>query len=79
MSFNHPLARDAQVWSTGGKKGKVKRLLVIITALELDEDHPKHKKDKVTELSKAASEWIDENPQESEDFILMSRPKKWIG
>ena len=79
MSFSHPLARDAQVWSTGGKKGKAKRLLVIITTLQLNQEQKNFKADKVETLCSAAREWIDGNPEQAVDFLLMNRPKTWSG
>lgn len=79
MSFSHPLARDAHIWSTGGKKSKSKPMLVIITTLALDKDHKNYKADKVAKLREAASQWIDENEDSAVDYIVMNRPKKWSG
>ena len=77
MSFSHPLARNAHVWSTGGKKGKTKRLLVVITTLQLDPDHDKYKPEQVGKLSEAAGQWVEEHAAEATDFLLMNRPKTW--
>lgn len=79
MTFKHPLARDAKVWPTGGAKGKSKRLLVIITTLELDKDQKKFDAAKIERLSGAAREWMDGNPGEASDFLLMNRPRDWAG
>ena len=79
MTFKHPLARDAKVWSTGGLKGKAKRQLVIITTLALDKDHKKFDQAKIDQLSDAAKEWVESNPAEAVDFLLMNRPKEWAG
>ena len=78
MSFNHPLARNAHIWHTGGKKGKVKPMLVIITPLALDKDHKSYKADKVAKLSEAADQWIEDNKEAAVDFIMINRPKKWV-
>lgn len=79
MAFKHPLARDAKVWSTGGGKGKSKRVLVIITTLELDKTHKKFKDDKVGALSRAAKDWLEANPDQAVEYLLMNRPKSWAG
>ncbi len=79
MTFKHPLARDAKVWVTGGAKGKARRVLVVVTTLELDKDHKKFDAEKVERLSGAAREWVDENAAEAADFLLMNRPRDWAG
>ena len=78
MTFTHPLARAATVRPTGGLKGKTKQMLVIVTTLHLDKDHPKFKQDKFDALSAAAKKWINDTGQ-AKDFIMMNRPKTWIG
>ena len=47
MTFEHPLARTSRIGSTAGVKGKVRRILVIITGLQLDEGHKKYKEEPV--------------------------------
>ena len=77
MTFHHPDARDAKVWQTGGIKGKAKRLLVVITGLELDKSRKKFDAKKIKVLSEAAKEWIEANPAIATDYLLMTRPKMW--
>ncbi len=79
MTFTHPLARDAKVWSTAGSKGKPKRILVVITGLALDQDHAKYKPEQIERLSAAAKEWLKADTTGVSDFLLMNRPKKWLG
>lgn len=79
MVFTHPLARTAHVGTTAGLKGKVRRILVIITGLQLDKEHKKYKQDSVKRLSDAAQSWLEKHPGEAGDFMLMNRPKKWMG
>ncbi len=79
MTFEHPLARTAHVGSTAGLKGKVRRILVIITGLQLDKQHEKYKEKSIKRLSEAAQSWVDDHPGEATDFMLMNRPKKWQG
>lgn len=77
--FTHPLARDAKVWVSGGHSGPAQNVLVIITRLELSRDHPRFKAKLVERLSAAAAAWIEEHAAEAAEFLLMNRPKRWIG
>lgn len=75
-TFEHPLARDAKVWETGGMNDAA-RLLVIITTLHLDKTHKSFKPEKVAKLSEAARTWVREHALEASDFVLVNRPKDW--
>ena len=77
MTFHHPDARGSKVWLTGGIKGKAKRLLVVITGLELDKNHKKYHSKKVQVLADAAKAWIEAHQKEATDYLLMTRPKMW--
>ncbi len=77
MSFTHPLARNAKVWPTSGVYGQSRRLLVIVTTLDLDPESKKHKTEKVGRLSDAAKEWLSFNQNEADDFIMINRAKDW--
>ncbi len=79
MTFTHPLARTAHVGSTAGLEGKVRRVLVIITGLQLEKEHRNYKESQIKRLSDAAQSWMGEHPEAAEDFMLMNRPKKWAG
>ncbi len=79
MTFTHPLARNAHVGSTAGTKGKVRRILVIITGLQLDIVHERYDEKQIKRLSDAAQAWLDDHPGEAGDFMLLNRPKKWLG
>ncbi len=79
MTFTHALARTAHVGSTAGIKGKVRHILVIITGLQLDKDHEKYNENQVKRLSDAARAWLEDHPGEAGDFMLLNRPKKWLG
>ncbi len=78
-AFKHPLARDAKIWPTGGLSDLSKRILVVITTLELDRDHKRFKADKVQRLADAAGEWVQQNGTAADDFMLISRPRDWEG
>ena len=77
MDFKHELARDAKIWPTAGVKGKVRRVLVVITALELDKESKDFKTKKFSLLSTAAKEWVSEHQTEADDYMIISRPKVW--
>jgi len=79
MTVTHPLARDAKVWSTAGTKGKARRLLVIVTRLVLDKEDERYKPKHVERLSVAAKEWVEADETGINDFMLINRPKKWVG
>ena len=79
MTFTHPLARTSHVGSTAGLKGKAKRILLIITGLQLDKNHKNYNESQVRRLSDAAQNWLEDHPDEAVDFMLMNRPKKWAG
>ncbi len=79
MTFTHPLARTAHVGSTAGVQGQASRILVIITGLQLDKGHKKFNEAQTKRLSDAAQSWLEAHPGEADDFMLMNRPKKWLG
>jgi len=72
MTFTHPLARTAYVGLTAGSKGKVRRILVIITELQLDMNHEKYNDKQIKRLSDAARAWLEDNPSEAGDFMLLT-------
>ena len=77
MTFSHPLARGAKVWTGSALDGSTQRLLVVVTTLELDRESKKFKQDKVERLSDAVSEWLNTNTREADAFLLMNRFKDW--
>ena len=79
MPFTHPLARTSCVASTAGMKGKIRSILVVITGLELDKHSSKYKELHIARLSDAARSWLEDHPGEADDFMLINRPKKWLG
>ena len=78
-SFQHPLARDAKIWSSAGLAGQAQPILVIITSLELDPAHQRFNARNFERLTTAAKEWVEANAGTASDYLLMNRPKKWAG
>lgn len=77
MTFSHPLARHVTVGTTNGVSKRPRKILVIMTTLELDPGSKKFKADKVKILSDAAEEWVEANVSEATDFMLINRAKDW--
>lgn len=56
--------------------GAKRRILVIVTTIELDPKHNRYSKELVGKLSRAAQEHL-ANLSEPMGFMLVSRPKDW--
>ena len=77
MTFSHPLARSASVFTAKNNDGSEYRVLAIATTLELDRTSHSYKKPFVEKLSKAAKDYL-ANSNEAAAFILMNRPRDWL-
>jgi hypothetical protein len=76
MSFVHPLARGAKVWTARGKDDNEQRVLVIVTTVKLDPAEKGYKKSLVDKLSRAARDYLAET-KEVESFMLVNRFREW--
>jgi hypothetical protein len=76
MTFSHPLARSASVFTARSSDGDGYRVLAIVTTLELDPKSADYKKPFVERLSKAATDYLGSS-NEAAAFVLMNRPKDW--
>jgi hypothetical protein len=76
MSFVHPLARAAKVWTARGKDDSEQRVLVVVTTVPLDPGHKGYKKSLVEKLSRAAREHLAES-KDAESFVLINRLRDW--
>ena len=76
MTFSHPLARSASVFTAKNNDGSEYRVLVIATTLELDPKSRSYKKPFVEKLSKAATDYLGRS-NEAAAFVLMNRPRDW--
>lgn len=74
--FTHPLARAAHVWSAQGLDGSERRILVIVTTMELDPKRVRYDGMKVERLSRAAKGYLARS-SEATAFVLMNRPRDW--
>jgi hypothetical protein len=76
MSFNHPLARGAKVWTAAGGEDHAHKILVIVTTIPLEPDQKGYKKSLVERLSHAAREHLAET-KEAPSFVLINRLRDW--
>jgi hypothetical protein len=76
MTFSHPLARRASVFTARNNDGGEYRVLAIVTTLELDPESHNYKRPFVEKLSKAATDYL-AGSNEAAAFVLMNRPRDW--
>ena len=78
MTFSHPLARAAKVWTAKTHDGAEQRVLVIVTTIPLGPDDKGYKKSLVERLSGAARDYLADS-NEAASFLLMTRLRDWSG
>jgi len=78
MSFLHPLARSAKVWTASDRNGDEQRVLVVSTTIPLDPTRKSYKKLLVERLSTAVREHLAAT-SEASLFLLMNQPREWRG
>jgi hypothetical protein len=76
MTFSHPLARVAKVWTAKANDGSEQRVLVVITTIPLEPHEKGYKKSLVERLSRAANEYLTDS-KEASSFVLASRMRDW--
>jgi hypothetical protein len=76
MTFSHPLARSASVFTAKNNDGSEYRVLAIATTLELDPKSQNYKKKYVEKLSSAANDYL-AGSDEAPAFVLLNRPRDW--
>jgi hypothetical protein len=76
MTFSHPLARHAKVFTAETLDGQKRQILAVVTTLELDPKDRRYKKELVHKLSAAAHDYLAKSDHVKE-FVLMNRPKDW--
>lgn len=76
MDFTHPAARGAKVWTAKLKTGETKKILLIVTNAELNEDKKKYKPDIVSQLVSSAEEFMEEHG-DIDGYVLANRMRDW--
>jgi hypothetical protein len=74
MSFSHPLARAAHVWQAN--VGGPRKLLIVVTTLELDPHRKGYKKELVEGLSSAVDEFVVAS-DDLDGYCLINRLREW--
>ena len=77
--FDHPLARDAKIWQSGGLSGPPRPILIVITSIALSPDQSRFKQKSFDRLTSAIEDWIVAHPDTVSDYVLINRPKTWAG
>jgi hypothetical protein len=76
MTFSHPLARAAKVWTAKTHDGGEQRILVIVTTIPLEPQDKGYKKSLVERLSRAAGDYLADS-KDATSFLLVSRTRDW--
>jgi hypothetical protein len=76
MTFSHPLARGASIFTAQDCDGNEHDVLVIVTTLKLDPESHNYKRPLVEKLSRAARKYLAESGKATA-FVLMNRPSDW--
>jgi hypothetical protein len=76
MSFSHPLARGAKVWTAKADDGSEQPILVIVTTIALEPKEKGYKKSLVERLSRAARDYLADS-KEASTFMLVHRLRDW--
>ena len=76
MTFSHPLARAARVWTAQKHDGSEQRVLVIVTTMELDPANQRYKKKLVEKLSHAAREYLAQSSV-AHAFVVVNPMRQW--
>jgi hypothetical protein len=75
-TFKHPLARRATTTIAHAPDGAERKLLVIVTTLELDAGAKGFNRGNVERLHAAARAYLAETAQPA-DYAIINRPKDW--
>ena len=76
MTFVHPLARGAKVWTAKSQDDAEHRILVIVTTIPLETSQKRYRKSLVERLSRAARDYLAET-NEAGSFVLINRLRDW--
>ncbi|MDE3174941.1 MAG: hypothetical protein KGM15_02395 [Pseudomonadota bacterium] len=76
MVFKHPLARKATLTTAHLRKGVEKKVLLVVTTLELDPQGKGYSAKNVERLHDAARAHLAQAP-ELAGYVIVDRPKDW--
>lgn len=76
MTFTHPAARGAKVWTAKLKSGQTQSLLIVMTNAELDENKKRYNGQVVASLVSAIEVYIEERT-DIDGYVLSNRMRDW--
>jgi hypothetical protein len=76
VTFTHPAARGAKVWTAKLKSGETKSLLIVMTNAELNRDKKRYNAAVVDGLISAIDEYLRENGG-IDGYVLSNRMRDW--
>ena len=76
MTFTHPAARGAKVWTAKLKSGETKNLLIVMTNAELNAEKKRYNGQVVEKLVDAIEEYLQGN-DDVDGYVLANRMRDW--
>lgn len=76
MTFTHPAARGAKVWTARMKSGENKNILMVMTDAELNPDKKRYNRDILERFVAAIEEYVQLN-DDIDGYVLANRLRDW--
>jgi hypothetical protein len=76
VTFTHPAARGAKVWTAKLKSGETKNLLIVMTNAELNAEKKRYNGQVVEKLVDAIEEYLQGN-DDVDGYVLANRMRDW--
>jgi hypothetical protein len=76
VSFSHPTARGAKVWTTKLKSGENRNILVVVTNAELNKEKKRYNSKIIEQLVLAIEEYI-KSSVDIDGYLLANRLRDW--
>jgi hypothetical protein len=76
VTFTHPAARGAKVWTAKLKSGETKSVLIVITNAELDQERKRYNADVLAKLVAAIEEYLQVHT-DIDGYMLANRMRDW--
>lgn len=76
MTFTHPAARGAKVWTARLKSGDSQNILIVMTNAELNPGKKRYNSDVLERLVAAIQEYLQLN-DDIDGYVLANRLRDW--
>jgi hypothetical protein len=76
VTFTHPAARGAKVWTAKLKSGETKNLLIVMTNAELNAEKKRYNSQVVEKLVDAIEEYL-QGCDDVDGYVLANRMRDW--